>query len=296
MLGKFHLHEPESVKDVPPLLSKYGESGAILAGGTELLLVMKQGLVNYEHVINIKTITGLDKISYDEKEGILRIGPLVTHRELETSDLIKERWPVIVEMEKQVGNVRIRNMGTLAGNLCFSEPRSDVGTLLLALKAQVKTLGSDGEREMNLEDLFVDFYETALKEDELITEIRIPDLPPNSIGTYQRFAVSEWPTVGVAVILTFEPNGNEGIKDAIIALGSVNPTPIRAKETEDAVKGRAFSEVFANLEQIGDMAAKEVNPMDDIHATEWYKRERLKVMVRRGIQGTYNRWKDQERE
>jgi len=296
MLNKFQLHEPLSVKDVPSLLLNYGETAAILAGGTELLLVMKQGMVKYDHLINIKNISGMDKIVHDKNKGLLRIGPLVKHRDLETSDLVKEKWPVIVEMEKQVGNVRIRNMGTLAGNLCFSEPRSDVGTLLLALKAQVKAFGSGGERKIDLEEFFVDFYETSLKADELITEIRIPELPPGTTGTYQRFALSEWPTVGVAVILTFKRNGDESIRDAVITLGSVNPTPIRARKTEAALKGRGWSEVLAGLDEIGDIAAKEASPVDDIHATEWYKRERLKVMVKRGIQETYNRWRHSEKE
>lgn len=295
MLRRFTLDEPKSVNDVPSLLAKYGEDGAILAGGTELLLVMKQGMVRYKHLINIKNITGLDKLDYDEKEGNLIIGPLVTHGDLERSHLIREKFPVIVEMERQIGNIRVRNMGTVAGNLCFAEPRSDVGTLLTALKARVKALGSNGEREIVLEDFFVDFYETILEEDELLTEIRIPVLPPNSIGTYQRFALSEWPTVGVAVILTFESN-DKGIKDAIITLGSVNPTPVRARRAEEATKRKAVSEVLANLEQIGDVAAKESNPLDDIHASEWYKRERIKVMVKRGILECYNRWTNQERE
>jgi carbon-monoxide dehydrogenase medium subunit len=296
MLRRFTLEEPESVNEVPSLLSKYGDDGAILAGGTELLLVMKQGMVRYEHLINIKKIPGLEKFDYDEKEGKLFVGPLVTHRDLEGSDLIKEKFPVIVEMERQIGNVRVRNMGTLAGNLCFAEHRSDVGTLLMGLKARVKAIGSNGERELGLEDFFVDFYETALEEDELVTEIQIPILPRNSVGTYQRFALSEWPTVGVAVILTFEPNADEGIKDAIITLGSVNPTPMRARKAEEAIKGKAVNEVLANLEQIGDIASKESNPLDDIHASEWYKRERLKVMVKRGIQECYNRWSNKERE
>jgi len=296
MLKRFQLHEPKSIKEVPSLLSKYGESAAILAGGTELLLVMKQGMVNYEHVINIKTISGLDKIIHDGDKRLLRIGPLVKHRDLEESDLVKEKWPVIVEMERQIGNVRVRNMGTLAGNLCFSEPRSDVGTLLLALNAQVKAFGSGGERKIDLEDFFVDFYETSLRKDELLTEIQIPELPPNSIGMYQRFALSEWPTVGVAVILTFKPNGDEGIQDAVVTLGSLNPTPIRARKTEEALKGITSREILADLDEIGDIAAKEVSPVDDIHATEWYKRERVKVMVKRGIQETYNRSKTQEKE
>lgn len=296
MLRRFTLHEPETVKDVPPLLSKYGDDGAILAGGTELLLVMKQGVARYEHLINIKNIPGLDRINYDEKGGYLKIGPLVTHRDLEKSNLIKEKFPVIVEMERQIGNIRVRNVGTVAGNLCFSEPRSDVGNLLLALKGRVKATGQNGEREINLEDFFVDIYENVLKEDEILTEIKIPPLPPNSSGTYLRFALSEWPAVGVAVILTLESKDDEGVKDATITLGSLNPTPIRARKTEEAIRGKTISEVLADLEKIGGIAAEEIDPIEDMHASEWYKRERVKVMVKRGIQKACSRWAKGEKE
>jgi carbon-monoxide dehydrogenase medium subunit len=290
MLRRFHLHEPESIKDVPALLAKYGENGAILAGGTELLLVMKQGMVNYEHLININTISELDKIFYDPKEGVLRIGPLVTHRDLETFDLILQGWPVIVEMEKQIANIRIRNAGTVAGNLCFSEPRSDVGALLLALKTRVKVEGTQGERLINLDDFFLDFYETSMEQDEMLTEIQIPNMPQHSSGAYLRFALSEWPTVGVAVILTFDADKNDRINNAAIILSSVNPIPLRAQETEIAIKGSRIREVLAGLDEIGEIAKGEVNPIGDMHASEWYKREMVKTLVKRAITIAFSRW------
>ncbi len=288
MVRRFTLDEPESIKDVSFLLSKYGDKGAILAGGTELLLLMKQGVVPYEHLINIKQMPGLDKISYDEKGGQLKIGPLVTHRALEKADVIQKRFPLMAEMERKIGKIRLRNVGTVAGNLCIADPHSDVETLLLALGARVKAVGLDGERVIPLEGFFIDYYETVLKKDEVLIEIQVPSLPPHSSGAYLRFAIAERPTVGVAVILTFEPQ-NEGIREAIITLGCVNPTPIRAREAEELIKGKAAGEVLANLERVGEIAAKESSPADDIHASEWYKREMVKVMVQRGIREAYQK-------
>jgi carbon-monoxide dehydrogenase medium subunit len=199
-------------------------------------------------------------------------------------------------MEKQIANIRIRNAGTLAGNLCFSEPRSDAGALLQALKTRVKVEGTQGERLINLDDFFLDFYETSMKEDEILTEIQIPSLPPHSSGAYLRFALSEWPTVGVAVILTFDADKNDRINDATIVLSSVNPIPLRAQEAEIAIKGNRIREVLAGLEEIGEIAKGESNPMGDMHASEWYKREMVKTMVKRAIKSAFSRWAQQSKE
>ena len=288
LLRPFTLHEPESVDSVLPLLSRYGDNGRILAGGTELLLAMKQGILGYDHLINIKHIPGLDEIDYDDKKGQLAVGPLVTHRALETSDLIKRKFPLIADMERHVANIRIRNAGTVGGNLCWADPHSDVATLLLAYRSRVKVVGSDGERVIELDDFLIDYYETALKEDEMLTEIHIPDSPPESCGAYLRFKLAERPTVGVAVILTFGP-GDETITDANITLGCVNPTPMRAREAEEITRGKGIDEVLATVDSIGAVAAKESSPTDDIHASEWYKREMIRVMVKRTIQEAYRR-------
>jgi len=287
LFRRFTLDEPELVKDVPPLLSSYGEKGRILAGGTELLLAMKQGVLRYEHLINIKKIPGLDQIRYDEKAGELRIGTLVTHRALEKSDVVKERFPLIVEMERQIANIRVRIQGTVGGNLCWADPRSDVIILLLALGANLNVVGSDGERVIPLEEFLVGFYETVLREGEMLTEIRIPSMPSNSSGVYSRFTRGERPIVGVAALLTFGPKKEE-IKDAVISLGCDNP-PIRVREVEEYVKGKAVSEVLASLKRAGELAAKKVDVKDDMHASEWYKREMVQVMVERAIREAYKR-------
>jgi carbon-monoxide dehydrogenase medium subunit len=288
LIGKFKIHEPEYVRDVPPLLSMHGESGAIIAGGTELLLWMKQGAVRYEHLINIKRISGLDQIGFDEKEGCLRIGTLVTHRDLERADLVREKFPLIVEMEKQIGNIRIRHQGTVGGNLCIGDPTSDFGTLLLALGARVKTLGTGGERIVSLENFFVDFYETDLKKDEVLTEILLPVMPPAASGAYLRFRRGERPTLSVAAVLTFAPK-DAGIRDAVITLGCVHRTPVRAMEAEEALRGKEIGEVLANLDGVGEAAVKPLDLTDDMHASAGYKRIRLQVMVKRAVQEAYQR-------
>ena len=288
MLRKFTLHEPEAIGDVPSLRLRYRDNGALLAGGTELLLVMKEGILRYEHLINIKRIPGLDGITYDESSGQLTIGALATHRALETSEVVREKVPLLVEMERQVGNIRIRNMGTVGGNLCWADPQSDVVTLLLALGARLKLVGLDGERVVGLEEFPVDYYETTLREDEILTEVQVPGVSSRASGAYCRFVRAERPTVGVAVVLTFGSE-NGGIEDAVITLGCVNPTPVRAREAEDAIRGKAASEVLASLERIGELAAKESSPAADVHASEWYKREVVKVMVQDAVREAYNR-------
>ena len=289
MLRRFNLDEPESLQEVSSLLSRYGERGKILAGGTELLLAMKQGVLRYEHLINIKKIPGLDQIRYEEKEGRLTIGTLVTHRTLEKSDLIKERFPLIVEMERQIANIRVRTQGTIGGNLCWADPRSDVIILLIALGARVKAVSSDGERVIPLEDFLIGYYETVLREDEILTEIEIPGMASDSKGAYLRFTRGERPIVGVAVVLTFG-SGGEKIKDAVISLGCDNP-PLRARAAEECMRENAVSEVLANLKRPGEVASKDLDLKDDFHASAWYKREMVQVMVQQAIKEVCDRRK-----
>jgi carbon-monoxide dehydrogenase medium subunit len=173
-------------------------------------------------------------------------------------------------------------MGTIGGNLCFSEPHSDVGNVLLALGARVKAVGQDGERVIPLENFFVDLFETALRDDEILTQIQVPSSPANSSGTYLRFALTERPTVGVTVILRFSSH-NEGIEDAVITVGCVNPTPVRLREAEEALRGKEVKEVLKDPGRFGELSIKDLYPISDIHASEWYKREAVKEMVKRGI-------------
>jgi len=135
MLRRFRLEEPESVDETSDLLARYGESAKIYAGGTELLLAMKEGLVHYERLVNIKKIRSLDQITTEN--GFIHIGALSTHRKLVESSLLRERLPALVGMESDIANIRVREVGTLGGNLCFAQPHADPGTLLLGLGARL---------------------------------------------------------------------------------------------------------------------------------------------------------------
>src|SRR5574341_2328438 len=168
MLRRFRLEEPDSVAEVSELLGRFGDSAKIYAGGTELLLAMKEGFAQYERLINIKKLTALSEIS--NEDGKIKIGALCTHHKLETSTLLQQQLPSLVKLERNVANVRVRQAGTIGGNLCFAEPHADPGTLLMALGAKMIAAKAIGRREIAMENFFTGAYETCLEEDELLTE------------------------------------------------------------------------------------------------------------------------------
>src|ERR1700747_1900075 len=159
MLRRFRLEEPESVKEVSELLGRFGESAKVYAGGTELLLAMKEGLVQYERLVNIKRVAGLNEIKLEN--GAIKIGALCTHHQLELSPVVQQNLPALVKLEQNVANVRVRQVGTLGGNLCFAEPHADPGTLLLAAGATLIAGKSASKRGITAEKFFVDGYESS---------------------------------------------------------------------------------------------------------------------------------------
>ena len=199
MLRRFRLEEPESVREVSELLGRFGESAKVYAGGTELLLAMKEGLVQYERLINVKNVKGLNEVAPDN--GTIRIGALCTHHQLETSPVVKQKLAALARLEQNVANVRVRQVGTLGGNLCFAEPHADPGVLLLALGANLVAERTSSKREISAEAFFVDAYETCLEADEVLTEIRVPVPEGKSGVAYLKFGYLERPSVGVAVAL-----------------------------------------------------------------------------------------------
>jgi len=144
LIFPFTLHEPDTLESASAILAQHGEDAKILAGGSELILLLKLGLASPGHIVDITGISQLDHFEFDSKTRHLRIGPLVTHRILERTELVQKHFPLLAELEHQVANVRVRNMGTLAGNLCFADPHSDPGTLLLAYQARVKSHSAGG--------------------------------------------------------------------------------------------------------------------------------------------------------
>ncbi len=185
MLRRFRLEEPESVQEASELLARYGESSVVYAGGTELLLAMKESLVRSDRLINIKKIPDLNQVKLED--GFLCIGALTTHRSLEESAILQQHFPAFVELEHNVANERVREVGTLGGNLCFAEPHSDPGALLLVSEAMLVAEKGSTKREIPIEKFFVDAYENCLDQDEILTEIRMPLPPSNSAFRYLKF-------------------------------------------------------------------------------------------------------------
>ncbi len=279
MLRRFHLDEPETVKDASDLLSRYGESAKIYAGGTELLLAMKEGLIQSERLVNVKKIPGLDEVK--RIGDSVHIGALSTHRKLENSAELQQSLPAFVQMEANVANIRVREVGTVGGNLSFSEPHADPGILLLALGAGVVAQNASNMREIPMDKFFVDAFETCLKPDELLTEIRVPIPPPQSAVRYRKFGYLQRPSVGVALHLSLGDGGL--IRDVRVAVGCAGPKPCRVEEAEELLTGKGFQEASALIGEAGQIAGRAADAIGDLHGSAEYKEHIIQVLLKRAF-------------
>jgi aerobic carbon-monoxide dehydrogenase medium subunit len=278
MLRRFRLEEPESVAEAAELLGRFGESAKVYAGGTELLLAMKEGLVQYERLINVKKLTGLSDVT--SADGALVIGALCTHHQLENSPVLKDKLPALTKLEQNVANVRVRQVGTIGGNLCFAEPHADPGTLLIALGAKMIAEKSSSKREITAEDFFVDAYETALQADEVLTKISIPVPAPNARSAYLKFGYLERPSVGVAVAF----NLNGGVRGVKIAVGCAGPAPRRVAEAEALLEGKSKDEAVRHVAEAGAAAGRAAQAISDLHGSQEYKEHIVGVLLKRAFQ------------
>jgi carbon-monoxide dehydrogenase medium subunit len=279
MLKRFRLEEPESVQEASELLGRFGESAKVYAGGTELLLTMKEGLVHYERLVNIKKL-GLNHLERDN--GAIRIGALCTHHQLETAPELQRALPALVKLEHNVANVRVRQAGTIGGNLCFAEPHADPGTLLMALDAKIGAEKAASRRIIAAEDFFVDAYETRLEADEILTEIQVPVPPANRGVEYLKFGYLERPSVGVAVALMVG-DGKKSVRDIRIAVGCAGPAPKRAAEAEALLKGKSMEEAMRSLPRAGEVAGRAAQAISDLHGSQEYKEHIVGVLLKRAF-------------
>jgi aerobic carbon-monoxide dehydrogenase medium subunit len=287
-MRNFDYLEPTTVAEACTLLKQHAGEAKVFAGGSHLTILMKQGLYQPKALVNIKKISELKGIKYDEKEG-LSIGALVTHREIETSALVREKFPVLCDAEREVANIRVRNMGTVGGNLASGEPLTDLSQIFISLDGKAKITGPEGQRAIPIEELFLDFYTTSLAEDEILTQVLIPPLPPRSGVDYIRFSSSsvvDKPSAGVAVRLTLD-TGTETIQTARIVLGCVGATPVRARKAEALLNGKKL--VLELAEETGSIASQECSPISDLRGSEQYKRAIVRTLVRRATSKAYER-------
>lgn len=283
MLRPFYLHQKTTVGEACELLSELGDEARVYAGGTELLLLMKEGVARFRHLIDIKRVPGLPDIEYGN--GTLHIGACVTHRFLEDSEVIREHFPALAEMERGVANVRVRNVGTIGGNLSFAEPHSDPATLLLVYDALVDVAGLKGSRTLPLGEFIVGPLETALETDEILTRIRVPRLPDGMTAVYLKFGHYERPTLGVACALKLQ--GDEGIGEVRFAVGSIGDKPVRLRSLEEFLRGRKAEEVPNLLPESLKSVYEQLKPTSDIYGSEAYKRHLVMVYLRRAFERAY---------
>ncbi|MFB0507860.1 MAG: xanthine dehydrogenase family protein subunit M [Thermodesulfobacteriota bacterium] len=281
-LREFEYLEPSSLSGVISLLDQHSKAAKILAGGTDLLVDMKQGALSPGYLINIKGIPGQDYIKYDKKGG-LRIGALTTIRQIETSRMIREQFLPLAQAAKVLGSVQVRNRATIGGNLCNASPSAETAPPLLVLGAKVKLVGSRGERVLPLEEFFVGSGLTVLDK-EILTEIMVPPPPPYTRGVYMsisRRRAVDLALVGVAVAATVDRDRGEW-KEVKIALGAVAPTPMRACKAEKILKGKRIE--AALMEEAAQMASDEARPISDVRASAWYREEMVRVLVQRALE------------
>ena len=275
----FHYHTPASLEDALSLLRTLGSEAKVLTGGQSLLPMMKLRLAEPEHVIDLNHIPGLAYIR--EEDGELLIGALTREADVEASDVVRQRLPILRETSSLIADPQVRNLGTLAGNLAHGDPGNDHPATMLALGARVVATGPFGAREIPVTEFFVDFYTTALADNEIITEIRIPLPPPKSGGAYLKLErkVGDYATVGVAAQLSINAAGR--CTRAGIGLTNVSYVPVKATEAEDRLTGSMLTE--SDLSEAAALASAASSPSADLRGSEEYKRAMVRVLTHRAL-------------
>ena len=282
----FKFLEPKTLKEACSMLSQYKEEARLIAGGQSLVPMLKHRLIDPKYIIDLKGIADLSYIKED-KDG-LRIGALTSQRDVETSAIVKKRFLVLAEAEHSVGAVQIRNWGTIGGSLAEADPSGDPAPALIALGGRIKATSTRGQREIALEDFFIDYLENALEADEILSEIILPYPAAKSGGSYVKEVVRVGDTgiASVAVVVTL--NGQDKVKEARIVLGAQASTPIRAKGAEKAAVGKGAGD---DMEDVGEAVAREANPAPDVLGSVEYKTGLSKVITKRALETAINRAK-----
>ena len=278
----FEFLEPRTVTEASAMLATHGEDARVMAGGTALVLAMRQRLLNPSHLVWLGGVPGLDGIAVDSS-GALRVGALALHHDLETHPAVRTRFPVLSSMAARVANAQIRNAATVGGNLCHGDPASDPPACLLALDARVRAVTNEGEREIKLEDFFTGYYENALRPHEVVTEVHVPPLAADAVAVYMRFtttAAESRPLVAVGAVV--RQDAQRTCRGARVVVGAVSATPTRLRAVEDLVNGRRLD--ADTLARAGELAAESVKPLEDFRASADYRAHVTGVIVRRVLE------------
>ncbi len=301
-MKKFDYFRPKTFEEALTLLAKYGEKAKLIAGGTDVIVMIKQKAMAPDVLISLQGIPGLDQMKYN---GSLSIGPMVTHRAIEKSEVIRKNFSALADAVDYLGSVQIRNVATIGGNVCTAAPSADTATPLLVLGTQVKIKNLKEERTLPVEEFFKGPGESVLKTGELVKELSIPKPLPNTGSAYyklQRRLALDLPILGVSVLLSLDKDKvtcsdllctaspistilhkmeeDEIIcKDVRIALGVAAPTPMRALKAEALLRGKKLSDEL--LEEVANIASQEAQPRDTLRGEAWYRKDMVRVLVKR---------------
>jgi aerobic carbon-monoxide dehydrogenase medium subunit len=278
----FELAEPKTLSEAVALLDPADSSVRALAGGTALMLMMKARLFQPTRLVSLHRLNGSLRGVRQSADGSLSIGALSSLRDLERSSVIASSTPAITHALRTLANVRIRNVATIGGHLAHGDPHMDLPPILLTMQARVRAVSSRGERWINMSEFFVGYYQTALAKDELIAELAIPPQPKDVCTAYAKctaLSADDWPAVGVAVWYRLQ---EQRIADVRIAISAATERPIRSSAAEAALAGSPTEP--AAFARAADAAAQEVQTLADIRGSASYKREMVRVFVRRALE------------
>ncbi len=270
-------YSPTSVEDALRLLAEHGAEARIIAGGTDLIVELQRGIRDARVLIDITRIGGLNRISLDD--GWVHVGPMVTHNQALSSELLLEHGYPLASACWRVATPQLRNRATIVGNLVTASPANDTIAALWALDARLTVRSIEGERKLPLAEFYEDVRETALAPDEMVTDVGFPALKKNQRGTFSKLALRRVHAISVvnaAAVLGFD---GDVVTEARLAMGSVAPTVMRAREAERALVGRELDR--ESIEEAAELAAEATSCIDDIRGGAGYRREAIRVLVRR---------------
>jgi carbon-monoxide dehydrogenase medium subunit len=278
-IRSFDLLQPRSLQEAVELLQKHGDESRPIAGGTTLVILMKQRALHYKYLVDLQTIPGLSQIAH-ESDGV-RIGALVTHRMVETSPVIRQAFPALAEAFSHIGNVRVRQTASVGGNLAHADYRLDPPPALLVLNAELNVFGPQGSRVIPLQNFFQGMYETALMPGEILVGVKVPFTPADSRAVYLRYSAlsaNDWPCLGVAGFLS-KVNGR--CKELRIALGGMAATPVSLDGLEFANDQPLDQPV---IDKVIECVERQIAPFSDLRGSEWYKRRMARLFVKKTIE------------
>ena len=290
-MREFDFLQPTTVGEASRMLAELGEDARVMAGGTALMLALRQRMLAPTHLISVARIERLRGIDFDVAQG-LRIGALARHSDVARSPLVRQHAPVLASMAARVANPQVRNQGTIGGNLCYGDPSTDPPGCLMALDAQVVLGSARGERVLSIQAFVLDYFVTALEPDELVLEVRVPPLAAGTVGAYTRYlrtAAEHRPLVSVAFVARRDGARCHAPR---LVVGASTPIPTRMHRAEALLDGQPITRELAA--QAADLVAEDITALEDLRGSAEFRRAMVRVNARRTVAGLFALNDDEE--